>query len=365
MLPIANPIVSEDAKEAVSEVLDSGHLSGGGIVEAFEREFADYVGTDHAIATASGTAALHVMLEGYRIGAGDRVITTPFSFVSTANAIHHASAEPVFADVKRDTFNLNPDRVKERATAVDNVAAVMPVHLYGLPAAMKELRDITEQLDVPLLTDAAQAHGGAYKGATVGSLGDAAAFSFYPTKNMTTGEGGMVTTDDDEVAARITRFIDHGRTNRYEFREIGYNYRMTNIQAAIGREQLRRLPEWCDTRQANAERLTAELAPCGSVETPPVPKGRTHAFHQYTIRTQHRERLVNALTDADIGYGVYYPKPIPDQPAYRDHATPPEAYETARELSGEVLSLPVHPSVGVEETKYVGAVARDALEGSA
>jgi dTDP-4-amino-4,6-dideoxygalactose transaminase len=348
-VPIAAPEVSDAAKEAVMEVLDSGMIADGEHVRQFESEFAEYVGTEHAIATSSGTTALHAMFEAAGIGEGDAVVTTPFSFVSSANAIKHAGGETVFADVNPETFNLDPEAVRRVLERQDDISAIMPVHLYGLPADMDAFRELAEEFDLQLFEDAAQAHGATYAGEKVGSIGDAGAFSFYPTKNMTTGEGGMITTDDDEIAERARKVINHGRSGAYEHEFVGYNYRMTNIQAVIGLDQLRRLPEWVETRRANAEELTQRFEDAANVETPIVPAGRTHAFHQYTVRAADRTELKSGLESGDVGYGVYYPTTIPDQPAYERNPDIP----VARRLAETVLSLPVHPQIGDEEIKAV------------
>jgi dTDP-4-amino-4,6-dideoxygalactose transaminase len=351
-IPIANPIISEQAKEEVAEVLDSGMLADGEVVRVFEDEFAEYVGVEHAIATSSGTTALHAMLEASGVGEGDKVLTTPFSFISTANSIVHAGAEPVFADIDPRTYNLDPDEARSVLDKHDNVEAIMPVHLYGLPADMDEFREIAHEHDLLLFEDAAQAHGAEYDGEKVGSVGDAGAFSFYPTKNMTTGEGGMITTDDDEIAERARQVVDHGRTEGYEHTFVGYNYRMTNIAAAIGRDQLNRLPDWVERRRENARLLNDDLG--GEVETPHEPDGAKHAYHQYTVRTDDRERLKRRLENDEVGYGVYYPVPIPDQPAYDDLGNYPEA----EKASDEVLSLPVHPCVSEDDIRQIVEAVR-------
>jgi len=349
-VPIADPQISDAAKAAVRDVLDSGALADGAVVRRFESAFAEYVGVDHAVATSSGTAALHAMLEAAGIGSGDVVLTTPFSFVASANAVEHAGAEVVFADVRPDTFNLDPASVRERLAERGDVTALLPVHLYGLPADMAEFRAIVREHDLHLFEDAAQAHGATYHGDRVGSLSDAGAFSFYPTKNMTTGEGGMITTDDDEIAERARRLVDHGRTGRYEHAEIGYNYRMTNVAAAIGCDQLERLPDWVRARSEHADRLTATMSRIDGIEPPTVPDGRFHAFHQYTVRAADRATLRATLDDAGIGSAVYYPKTIPEQPAYDRSAVP----EVAQRLSREVLSLPVHPGVSDAAIDRIG-----------
>jgi len=350
-IPIADPQVSEAAKEAVCDVLDSGMLADGEVVREFEEEFAEYVGVDHSIATSSGTTALHAMLEAAGIGEGDVVLTTPFSFIASANAVKHAGAEVAFADVRRDTFNLDPDAVRDVLAERDDVTAIMPVHLYGLPADMDAFRSIAHEYDLKLFEDAAQAHGATYNGEMVGSLGDAGAFSFYPTKNMTTGEGGMITTDDDEIAERARRLVDHGRSGRYEHVEVGYNYRMTNMQAAIGRDQLERLPEWIQIRRQNAEILTETLSGT-DVLTPRTPDNLTHAYHQYTIRTDDRQFVTDRLSDHGVGYGIYYPMTIPEQSAYNHSGE----YEQAQFLSQSVVSLPVHPGVAESDARTIGEV---------
>lgn len=339
-IPIANPDISEEAKQRVNEVLDSGLLADGPQVRKFEDEFADYCGVDHAIATANGTTALHAALEGLGIGEGDTVLTTPFSFIATANAIRFTGAKPVFVDIDPETYNMDPTVVSATARK-HNVDAIMPVHLYGLPAAMDPIREVADDLGVPVIEDAAQAHGATYNDELVGSLGDVSCFSFYPTKNMTTGEGGMILTDHAEVADAAARFVNHGRTDSYEHAEVGHNFRMTSIAAAIGRSQLNRLPKFIQRRQRNASQLTEGLVETELI-TPVTPEDRTHAYHQYTVRTSSRNDLQKHLDEHDIGYGVYYPRCIHNQPAYeRVQAEAPSAETAAK----EVLSLPVHPNV--------------------
>lgn len=347
-IPIANPTMSDEAKARVESVLDSGMLADGPEVRAFEEEFADYCGVEHAVATANGTTALHAALEALDIGDGDTVLTTPFSFVATANAIRFTGAEPVFTDIDPVTYNVDPEAAARTARERD-VDAIMPVHLYGLPAAMDQLRELANDLDVPVIEDAAQAHGATYRDEPVGSLGDVACFSFYPTKNMTTGEGGIIVTDRDDVADAAGQFVNHGRTDSYEHATVGHNFRMTSMAAAIGRVQLDRLPEFIQTRRTNATNLTQGLDDT-SVVTPAEPEGMTHVYHQYTIRTADRSALQEHLDDQGVGYGVYYPKCIHEQPAYQDvDVAVPEAETAAR----EVLSLPVHPNVSDENVDRI------------
>ena len=352
---IADPQLGESAKRRVMEVLDSGQLAHGPVVETFEERFAAHVGVDHGVATANGTAALHAALKGLGVGEGDAVVTTPFSFIASANAIRLCGAEPVFADVDPETYNLDPDAVAATLEARDDVAAVLAVHLYGLPADVEALADLADAHDVALLEDAAQAHGATVEGERVGSFGDAAAFSFYPTKNMTTGEGGMVVTDDQVVADRTARFVDHGREpvddgGRYRHTTVGHNFRLSSVAAAIGVAQLDRLQERNERRRANAARLHDALSWLPKVTTPTEPPGYRHVYHQYTIRSERREGLRHFLDRRGVDTGVYYPRAIHEQPAYEDvDPAAPVAVRAAR----EVLSLPVHPNLSDAQLAHV------------
>lgn len=359
MIHIANPDIGEEEYQQVSEVFDSGMLADGQIVREFEDEFASFCGTDYAVATSNGTTALHTAFEALGIGDGDRVVTTPFSFIASANAIRLAGAEPVFADIDPETYNLDPESVEKTILEHDgDVDAILAVHLYGLPADMERLAEITENYDILLVEDAAQSHGATVNGGKVGSFGDAACFSFYPTKNMTTGEGGMITTDKGALADRAKRFINHGRSESrkgYAHVEIGHNFRMTNIAAAIGRVQLEKLPGFIQDRRENAARLTAGLQET-SVTTPVEPDGQKHVYHQYSIQYKDREGLQSHLEEKGVGYGVYYPTPIHEQPPYEDmSASAPISERVAR----KVLSIPVHPKLDDGDVNKIIKVIND------
>lgn len=358
-IPIADPVLGTSERKKLEEILESGNLADGAEVRAFESEFARYCESDNAVATANGTAALHAALEAVGVGDGSIVVTTPFSFVATANAIRFAGATPVFADVDPDTYNLDPDAVEATIRAVDGeVDAILAVHLYGLPAEMDRLREIADANDAALVEDAAQAHGATYKGQPIGAIGDVGCFSFYPTKNMTTGEGGMVTTDRDDVAERVRRFIDHGRgEGTYEHVSLGHNFRMTNLAAAIGRAQLEKLPDFVTRRRANAAHLSELLAET-PVTTPTESADGQHAYHQYTIRTSERDRLRLALDEAGIESGVYYPTVLHELESYSTvDATSPVAEQAA----DEVLSLPIHPTVSKTDIETVAATITEAI----
>jgi perosamine synthetase len=358
-IPIADPQLGDEEREAVLAVLDSGNLAAGDEVAAFEQEFADYCGAEYAVATTNGTTALHTALVAAGIGKGDTVITTPFSFVATANVVRFVGAEPVFADIDPATFNLDPDAVEERIRARDgDVDAIMPVHLYALSADMDRFRELSERYDATLVEDAAQAHGAEYNGESAGTLGDVACFSFYPTKNMTSGEGGMITTDDEEIATAAAQFINHGRPAGgygYEHVDIGHNFRMTNIAAAIGRHQLPRLSEYVETRRENAARLT-ELLRETAVITPTEPDGCRHAYNHYTIRCGNRDAVSESLDEEGIGNSIFYPTPIHQLAAYDAYDAPAPV---AEELADQVLSLPTYPTLSSADIDRIGETIQE------
>ncbi|KXS42826.1 MAG: aspartate aminotransferase [Methanolobus sp. T82-4] len=349
MIPIAKPQIDEAEIRAVSDVLRSGMIAQGQRVADFEQAFAEYTGVDHAVAVNSGTAALHAGLLAHDIGPGDEVITSPFSFIATANTILYTGARPVFSDISPDTFNLDPEQVTAKIT--DKTKAIMPVHLYGHPADMKAYEEIAEDYDLALVEDACQAHGASFNGKKAGSFGTGA-FSFYPTKNMTTSEGGMITTDDEKVASRARMVREHGSRQRYMHEMLGYNLRMTDICAAIGIEQLKKLDDYTSARQQNAKKLNEGLRDVEALTCPAVREGCSHVFHQYTIRTQDRDDLSSFLRDKGIGTGIHYPIPIHLQPYYRELGYN-DSLPVAEELSDEVLSLPVHPQVTGEDINFI------------
>ncbi|MFB6159804.1 MAG: DegT/DnrJ/EryC1/StrS family aminotransferase [Haloferacaceae archaeon] len=340
MIPIAAPAIGSREVERVRDVLEGGMLAAGPEVREFEAAFASFCGVERGVATSNGTTALHTALHALGVGEGDTVVTTPFSFVATANAVRFCGATPVFADIDPATYNLDPVAVERRVREHD-ADAILAVHLYGLPADLAHLRDVADDHGVPLVEDAAQAHGAEYDGRPVGSFGDVACFSFYPTKNMTTGEGGMVVTDDEALADRAARFVDHGRADGYLHESLGHNFRMTDVAATIGLAQLDRLPEFVDRRRAAAREFTAALADT-AVRPPGEPPRARHAYNQYTVRAENRDALRTHLERAGVDTAVYYPRAIHDQPAYADHdPSAPEAERAAE----SVLSLPVHPGL--------------------
>lgn len=341
MILVAKPQIDEAEIEAVSEVLRSGMIAQGQRVADFEQAFAEYNGVDHAVAVNSGTAALHAALLAHGIGKGDEVITSPFSFVATANSVLFTGATPVFADIEPEAFILDPGLVAEKITP--RTKAIMPVHLYGHPADMDAMRDLAEDKHLLLIEDACQSHGATFRGKKVGSFGTGA-FSFYPTKNMTTSEGGMLTTNSREVAEKARMVRAHGSAQRYLHEMLGFNLRMTDICAAIGLVQLQKLDGYTAKRQQNAGKLTKGLQGTENIVCPTVKEGCSHVFHQYTIRTEKRDELAAYLNSRGIGTGIHYPIPIHRQPYYQELGYT-DSMPISEKASREVLSLPVHPQL--------------------
>ncbi len=355
-IPIAKPLIGDEEINAVVEVLKSGMLASGKEVEAFEKEFAEYLGAKHGIAVCNGTAALDVALKALKIKPGDEVITTPFTFIASANCILFQGAKPVFADINPKTFNLDPNDVLGKIN--NKTRAILVVHLYGQPAEMKAFKEIAEDYKLYLVEDCAQAHGAEFEDQKVGTFGDIATFSFYPTKNMTTGEGGIIVTNNDELARRADLIRNHGQTKKYYHEELGYNLRMTNIAAAIGRVQLKKLDEWNAKRIENAKLLTEGISKIKGLTPPYVDPRVKHVFHQYVIRVEEefplsRDELAEKLREKGIGTGIHYPMPIHWQPLYQKLSYPKDICPNAIEASKKVLSLPVHPAVSREDITYI------------
>ncbi len=352
MIPLSRPIVGEVELNAIRRVLESGQLAHGPEVESFEAQFAQYVGVQHAMAVANGTVALTLGLQAMGIGPGDEVIVPSFTFIATPNAVRLSGAVPVFADIDPDTFCISEDSIKSLVS--DRTVAVIAVHLYGHPAPISALLRLCDARGLALVEDAAQALGSEWDGRHVGSEGAFGSFSFYPTKNITTGEGGMVTTSNPEIAMRVALLRNHGAENRYDHQIVGTNARMTEIAAAIGRVQLERLPEWNKLRAQNAQFYEHRLSDI--VVTPQVSPQATHAYHQYTIRTPDRDRFIETLEKYQVGYGIYYERPCHVQKPYRASGRSLPETETA---SDEVLSIPVRPDLTPEERELVAtAVAQ-------
>jgi len=353
MITISKPIIGPEELNAVTRILSSGALASGNEVSAFENAFASYLGVKEAVATTSGTTALEVALKACGIGPGDKVVTTPFSFIASTNAIIYAGALPVFADIDERSFNISPSSIEAILNNERAVKAVLVVHLFGQSCDMEAITDICQQHRLILIEDCAQAHGAKWGDRLAGSFGDAAAFSFYPTKNMTTGEGGMVVTGKQDVARNARLLINHGMRIRYHHDIIGHNYRMTNLAAAIGLEQLRKLDRFNQARNINAAFYNQYLNH-PAITKPFVSPQAHHVFHQYTLRISGggRTGLINHLEKAGIGYGIYYPGLIPEQPCYKECNFPLD-FKYGNSVKEEVISIPVHPSLTMDELEQI------------
>jgi len=346
MINISRPQIGEDEKNAVLDVLDSGHLAQGPRVQAFEEAFAKWTDTKYAVATSSGTTALHVALLAQGIGLEDEVITTPFSFIASANSVLYTGARPVFVDIESDYFMIDPEKLEKAITP--KTKAIIPVHLFGQIGAMDEIERIARKHNLAIIEDACQSHGAKYKEKKVGTWGTAC-YSFYPTKNMTTIEGGMITTNDPQVAERARLIRNHGSPKRYLHDTLGFNFRMTDIQAAIGLVQLSKVDEWNHKRQENARFLTERFSKINGVKPPKVREDCEHVFHQYTICVEEgRDKLVEGLNGAGIAAGVYYPIPIHQQPLYTNMGYK-DVMPVTEALALQVMSLPVHPTLTQDE----------------
>ena len=341
MINIAKPQLGEEEKKAVLEVLDSGMIAQGPRVKAFEEAFAAMCGVKHAIATTSGTTALHVALLAAGIGEGDQVITSPFTFIASANSILFTGARPVFVDIDPATYNIDAALIEAAITS--HTKAILPVHLYGLSCNMNAIMAIAKKHNLLVVEDACQAHGATFRGKRVGSFG-IGTFSLYPTKNMTSAEGGMITTDDDAIAEKCRVLRQHGMRRRYYHDELGFNFRMTDVHAAIGLEQLKKLQFRNDQRIVNARILSDYLK---HVVVPCLPEGCVHVYHQYTIRVQggKRDALRAYLQEKGIGSEVYYPVPVHKQSFYIEELGYRDTFPQAERAAQEVLSLPVHPAL--------------------
>jgi perosamine synthetase len=351
VIPIARPQMGDEEKELVWSVLSSGALAQGARVRELEERFAAFVGVPHAVATSSGTAALYLALLADGIGPGDEVVTVSFTFIASATSVLHAGARPVFVDVDEATFNIDPALVEGAITA--RTRAILPVSLYGQPANLPAITDIADRHGLVVIEDAAQSHGAAIGERRSGSWGTGC-FSFYPTKNMTTGEGGMITTSDPGLADQARLLREHGMRIRYQHDIVGYNFRLSDIHAAIGLAQLTKLPAHNERRRQIANRYDHEL---GGVVTPSMPTDVTHVYHQYTIRVARRDEFVARLRDRGVGTGIYYPIPAHRQQALSAFGYGQLHLPVTERLTDQVLSIPVHPSLTDDEvTTVISAV---------
>jgi len=349
MIPASKPLIGDEERAAVDRVLQSGMLAQGPEVAAFENEFSKVVAGRQCVAVNSGTSGLHLALVAVGIKEGDEVIVPSFTFAATANSVALTGATPVFVDIDPRTFTINPLAIE--AAITPRTRAIQLVHLYGQPAAMKEIMAISVRHNLLVIEDAAQAHMASFDGTPVGAFGIAGIFSFYPTKNMTSGEGGMITTASDEVARQRRLLRNQGMEKRYVNEIVGFNTRMTDIHAAIGRVQLTKLTGWTEQRRSNAKFLDENL---NGVVVPYVAPGAFHVYHQYTIRVvgHDRDAFAAEMTKRGVGNGVYYPTPVHRLPSFDHNFDLPETTLATK----EVLSIPVHPSLSSEDLETIVSV---------
>jgi dTDP-4-amino-4,6-dideoxygalactose transaminase len=349
MIPIAKPLIGKEEQDAILDIINSGQLVQGPKVREFEARFAELCGVEHAVATSSGTTALHIAMLAHQIGPSDEVITSPFSFIASANCALYVGARPVFVDIEPDFFTIDPTKIEARITA--KTKAIIPIHLYGQPCDMDLIAEIAQKHHIAIIEDACQAHGAKYKGRPVGSFGTAC-YSLYATKNITTIEGGMLVTNDSQIAERARLIRNHGSPRTYEHVLLGYNMRMTDLGAAIGLVQIKNLEKWNSIRQENAAYLTMKLSKVTGVVTPKVREQSEHVFHQYTIRIPDRDHSAQKLRERGVGVGIHYPTPIHRQPLYQELGYC-DVLPIAEAASREVLSLPVHPSLTQDDLDFI------------
>lgn len=350
--------IKPEIDAAIQRVLDNTSFILGKEVSDFEQAFASSVGAQGAVGVASGTAAIRLALLAVGVGPGDEVITTAHTFIATAEAISQTGAKPVFVDIDSRTYNLDPDKVE--AAISPRTKVILPVHLYGQPAALGPLLEIAKLHGLWLIEDAAQAHAAEYDGKQCGSIGSLACFSFYPGKNLGAyGDAGAVTGDDPELLARVRKLRDHGRTSKYEHDEIGFGDRIDALQAAILAAKLPHLNEWTEARRAHARRYN-ELLGDAELVTPYEAHNVRHVYHLYVIRVSRRTEFLEQLKSRGIGAGVHYPLPVHRQPAYLKEGYGDISLPVTEQIANEVVSLPMYPELTSEQIEYVARSVREA-----
>ncbi len=363
MIPISRVLIDEETEQLVMEVLRSGQLAQGPMVARFEEACMAMTQTRHAVAVNNGTTALEISLQAYDIGPGDEVITTPFTFAATVNAIVHSGARVRFVDVT-DDYTIDPAGIE--ALLNKNTKAIMPVHLYGLPADMVAIDAIAKQHGLVIIEDAAQSHGAEVNATPVGGYG-LACFSFYATKNLSTGEGGVVTTNDEALAERMRILRNQGMRARYAYEMPGHNYRMMDLVAALGISQFEKRPAMEAARRANADKLSKGMADLNSIVLPFEPAGRKSVWHQYTVRlaagaSVTREKVLEGLQAKGVGCGIYYPKAAYDYDCYRNHPNIEAVLcPKAEEFATSVFSIPVHQYLTDEDLNHIIAAMHEVV----
>lgn len=344
--------MKDEIHTAINQVIDKTAFAGGPFVEQFEKEFAEFCNCEHAVGVGSGTDALWLPLLALDLGAGDEVITVPSTFIATAEAISFCGATPVFVDIDEQTYNMNPDLLE--AAITPKTKAIIPVHLFGQPSDMDPIMEIARKHNLYVVEDACQAHGSKYKGKKAGSMGDAAAFSFYPGKNLGAyGEGGAIVTNNTEIASIMKMFRDHGQSQKYYHGMIGWNARLDGIQGSILSAKLRHLDSWNDARRNHAHMYTKLLSDTDRVITPFEADYAQHVFHIYAIRVKNRDNLISKLAERDIFCGIHYPVPVHLQQAYNQLGLGKGSFPIAEKCAEEFVSLPMFAELTEEQIEYV------------
>jgi len=353
-IPVADPYITREDVRAVAQAIKNKRLSQGQYVDRFEREFASYLGRKHALAAMNGTAALHLAIMSVGVKPGDEVIVPSFTFIATSNCVLYAGAKPVFVDIDPNTYNIDPEKIERLISP--RTKAIIPVHYAGQPADMDPILEIAERRGLCVIEDAAEAHGATYKNRKAGAIGELGCFSFYPNKNMTTGEGGMLVTDDDEIAEKACLLRSHGQDSRYHHVTIGYNYRMTDMQAALGMVQLRRLDRILRKKREAAEYYGKLLLGTEGVQPPQVMQHTTHTYMFYTVKFLKagvRDGVMEHLDERGIETRIAFP-PAHLQPYYRSLYGYKEGYlPVTEECARTVLSLPIYPRIKREDQRFI------------
>ena len=357
-IPLAKPYASDEDLEAVRRVMASGQYIHGSETKQFENEFASFIGTKYAVATSSGTAALHLALLSTGVGEADEVITVSHTFIATLDSIWYVRARPKLTDIDPRFYVMDTESL--RTLINEKTRAIIPVHIFGHPVDMDPLCKLAEEHGLKVIEDAAQAHGSLYKNRPVGTLGDVACFSFYPSKNLTVcGDGGMLVTNDPETAQKARMLRDHGRTDKYSSEAVGYNYRLSEIASAIGRVGLKQLPQWNDERRSIASRYSKFLSADDQVITPAEADWAHHVYHVYAIRTKKRDKLASSLAQNGIQTGIHYPIPCHLQPVFKRLESSKVRLKNTEEIANELLSLPIFPGMSEEEVDQVAHKVRE------
>ena len=341
--------IRQEITDAITGVIDQTSFIGGKVIQEFEKAYAEYIGIDHCVSVANGTDAIEIALKALGIGEGDEVIVPALTWISTAGAVSNVGAEPVFIDILEEERTINPDLIKERITS--KTKAIIPVHLYGLPARMGQIMAIAKQHNLRVLEDCAQAHGAQISGKTVGTFGDIATFSFYPGKNLGAyGDAGCIITNDEGLSTTCRMLSNHGQVKKHDHRIIGRNSRMDTMQAAILKAKLPHLEEWTEARIKVANRYDGRLQ---SVKKPIIPADMRHVFHLYVIQSESRDEVMQKLEEVNIGFSIHYPTPLPHLKSYSYQGHKKGDFPIVERLCNQILSLPIYPEITEEQVNKV------------